>query len=86
MLLKLDTDKPREARFKQYLDDNTSDGINRKESLLRLFEIIDVEAPTHTPIVRSNVETEIREGNEEIKEFKTENLNQNVDSDEFDGI
>jgi len=38
--LKLDKTKPRELAFRAYLDQNESNGINRKETILRMFEQI----------------------------------------------
>lgn len=36
--LKLDRDKPRELAFRIFLDQNEANGINRKETILRMFE------------------------------------------------
>lgn len=36
--LKLDKDKPRELAFRVFLDQNEAHGINRKETILRMFE------------------------------------------------
>lgn len=36
--LKLDKDKPRELAFRAFLDQNEANGINRKETILRMFE------------------------------------------------
>lgn len=40
ILLKLDKNKPREREFRQYLDDNVNYGIDRKETVLRMWEFI----------------------------------------------
>ena len=36
--LHLDKTKLRELRFREFLDENNENGINRKESILRMFE------------------------------------------------
>lgn len=36
--LKLDKNKAREFAFRMFLDQNDSNGINRKEAILRMFE------------------------------------------------
>jgi hypothetical protein len=38
--LKLDKNKPRELAFRIFLDQNEINGINRKETILRMFEQI----------------------------------------------
>lgn len=38
VILKLDKDKPRELRFRMYLDDKRREGMNMKEAILQLFE------------------------------------------------
>ena len=40
VLLKLDREKPRELKFRRYLDENYLNGVSRKESVLRLFDYV----------------------------------------------
>lgn len=79
MSLKFDMSKTREAKFKKYLDQNTKTGINRKESILRLFEMLLDENPI--PIKYVNSETPPQQ-----KDISLNSFNDDVDSDDFEGI
>lgn len=77
MSLNLNLDKSRDAEFKKYLDNNTKAGINRKESILRLFEMLCDENPI--PLKHSKSDNV-------PKDVPVNSLGNDVSSDDFEGI
>ena len=43
IIIKLDKNKPRELELRKYLDKNVKQGINRKECILRMWEMLNVK-------------------------------------------
>lgn len=79
VILKLDKDKPRELRFREYLDSKVKEGMNRKEAILQLFENNVEQRPFNIDPVPAQ-----REENKE--EIKTIEQSQEVDESDFDLI
>lgn len=88
MSLRLNLDKPREARLKEYLDRNADEGINRKEAILRMFE--DMERKTErvlsADISKSVNKSDHGDKNDNSKKdgFSLNELNFEADSGDFD--
>lgn len=88
--LKLDKAKPRELAFRVFLDQNDSNGINRKETILRMFETVIMQKENYfisdygnTP----NIDDERDKDSEDDKEttkMNTVNINESNSDIEID--
>ena len=79
VILKLDKDKPRELRFREYLDSKVKEGMNRKEAILQLFENNVEQRPF-------NIDPAPAQQEEDKEEIKTIEQSQKVDESDFDLI
>lgn len=88
--LKLDKRKQRDLALRQYLDRNYSIGIDRKESILRLFEmvlnkgVLDKNIFSFDNIIKTEVEEKENE-EDEVDEVKI-GLNYDIDIDDMENI
>lgn len=67
--LKLDKNKAREFAFRMFLDQNDSNGINRKEAILRMFEYMYSNdlLDNSTFITKNSSKKDIKQDNVESK-------------------
>lgn len=83
VIVKLDKNKPREREFRQYLDDNVKYGIDRKETILRMWEFIS----NKDSMINTNLNVAPVEEVEEIDNIlKEEDLKNSFDEADFDSI
>lgn len=83
VIVKLDKNKPRELEFRQYLDDNVKYGIDRKETILRMWEFIS----NKDSMINTNLNVAPVEEVEEIDNIlKEEDLKNSFDEADFDSI
>jgi len=76
IIIKLSAEVPRELRLRQYLDNNRRDGIDMKESILRIFEGVDTNINTNK-LIDTNTNQEYIKITEQSNE---------VAADDFDVI
>lgn len=84
VMIKLDREKERELKFRQFLDYNVTRGMNRKETMLQLFE----ESIKNKEAVESSEEASNQEEKEkeEKNDMKIVKLNEDVDISDFELI
>lgn len=83
--LKLDRDKPRELAFRIFLDQNEANGINRKETILRMFEQL---MNQNKNMFMNNFEYEEEEDNNDTDtKINTVSINKlNADMDDLNAL
>lgn len=82
VIIKLDKDKPRELRFREYLDSKRREGMNMKEAVLQLYES-HLEGSNININSHNSSRSDIKEEKESIK---TTDQKENVDVSDFDMI
>lgn len=84
MTLRFDLDKPREARFQQYLERNKADGVNKKEAILRLFERLE-DHDVATVFIQETRESRVNNKESDgLNKLSMEELDYEPDPDGFD--
>jgi len=73
--LHLDKTKLRELRFREFLDQNNKDGINRKESILRMFEDLYKDNVLHNGFSKQTESATINEDERDLDELSVNSLN-----------
>lgn len=73
VLLKLNKDIPRERALREFLDQATMNGINRKEAILRIFEEYNNSSPIKIKSQEDKIVLTKKELEELIKKEKDKN-------------
>lgn len=86
VLIKLDKDVPREKALRQFLDDAANNGINRKEAILRLFEMYSGEDPfgNQNKRIEKPNDIKIKETKNDISTLKAKTDISDIDISGFD--
>ena len=96
--IKLDREKPRELAFRRYLDENDKYGKDRKETIIRLFEFMvsngllergifginNIPSQQEEPEQVDTPQTDMAK--DELEKINSNDLNFDIDNDDFNGI
>lgn len=83
VMIKLDKEKGRELKFRQFLDYNVTQGMNRKETILQLFEDYLKDQDT---VIFDEEDSKQKEDKEEQNDMRIANLQEDIDISDFESI